>query len=198
MKYICFGALFLLLSCVPLAPIPSWPAHQLDYWQLNGRIAISTPNESWTAKVHWQQSGPSYQLRLNTPLGQGALLLEGNDNGVIMRTADNKVFTASDPDTLVTEVLKLNIPVSSLHFWIRGIPTPKPIPQWYYLNDKGHLHRLRQKGWEIEYERYLNFQGIMLPTKIFLENNQFKVKIAISNWNLNPPTPLPTLGMGNR
>jgi outer membrane lipoprotein LolB len=196
MKYIFVVVLLLLSSCVPLTPIPSWPAHQLNYWQLNGRIVISTPNESWTAKVHWQQNGSSYQLRLNTPLGQGAILLEGNDNGVIMHTADNQVFTASDPDTLVTKVLKLNIPVSGLHFWIRGLPMPKPAPQWYYFNEKGYLHRLRQKGWEIEYERYDKFQDINLPTKILLENNQFKVKIAISSWNLKPPNPLPTVGMG--
>jgi len=190
--------LLLLLSCAPLTPMPSWPAHQLNYWLLNGRIAISTPEESWTANVHWQQNGPYYQLRLNAPLGQGALLLEGNDNEVIMRTAENKVFKASNPDTLISKVLKLHIPVSGLHFWIRGIPIPKPAPQWYSLNEKGHLHRLRQKGWEIEYGRYLNFQGINLPTKLFLENNQFKVKIVISNWNLKPPIPLPTMGMGKK
>jgi outer membrane lipoprotein LolB len=174
---------WLLSSCAPLSPIPSFKTHQLNSWRLNGRIAISTQQDSWTANVYWQQQGPAYQLRLNTPLGQGALLLEGNDSGVMMQTANNQVFRARDPDALVSKVLKLHLPVTGLHFWIRGLPMPKPAPQWYQLNDRGQLHRLRQNGWEIEYGHYVNFQGIELPKKIFLENHQFKVKIIISNWD---------------
>jgi len=174
---------WLLSGCAPLSPMPSLPAHQLDSWRLNGRIAISTQENSWTANVHWQQKGPVYQLRLNAPLGQGALLLSGNESGVVMQTANNKVFKARDPDALMSKVLKLHLPVTSLHFWIRGLPTPQPAPQWYQLNERGHLHRLRQNGWEVEYGRYVNFQGIWLPKKIFLENHQFKVKIIISNWD---------------
>lgn len=184
-----FLLLVLLLSgCAQLPPLPFMPASQLNSWQLNGRIAISTKNDNWTANVYWLQQESTYQLRLNTPLGQGALLLEGNDNGVVMHTADNRVFNAPNPDVLVTNVLKLEIPVTGLYFWIRGIPISDASYQWYNLNETGQLQNLRQKGWEIEYGRYINVQGTSLPRKIFLDNGQFRVKIAISQWNINLPT----------
>ena len=183
MKHL-FVCVLLLSSCAQLPPIPPIPANQLDSWRINGRIAISTKNDSWTANVYWQQQGPTYQLRLNAPLGQGAFLLEGDDDGVIMQTANQETFTARDPDILVTQVLKLEIPVTGLHFWIRGLPAPQPSPQWYTFDETGHLHRLRQDGWEITYMRYINIQGIDLPNKIYLENDRFKVKIVISKWNI--------------
>jgi len=118
------------------------------------------------------------------PLGQGAMLIKGNDEGVVMHTANKETFTANNPDALVADVLKLEIPVTGLRFWIRGVPSSKSSPTWYTLNEAGHLHRLRQDGWEIVYKRYANVHGINLPNKIFLENDEFQVKIIISQWNI--------------
>ncbi|HDN25742.1 MAG TPA: outer membrane lipoprotein LolB [Thioploca sp.] len=184
----------LVTACSPLPPLPPNPAKQLDSWRLNGRIAISAEKENWMAKVHWQQNGPTYQLRINTSFGQGAFMLEGSDDGVVMHTADNKTFTAPDPDSLVSEVLKVDLPITNLYFWIRGLPSDNSSPSWYTFNEAGHLHRLRQDGWELDYKRYTKVHGIDLPKKIFLENPQFKIKIVISQWDItnvkSQPKPL--------
>jgi len=195
MKRFFLLALLLFSGCAQLPPLPPTPANQLESWRLNGRLAISTQDDSWTANVYWQQNGPAYQLRLNMPLGQGALLLEGNDKEVVMRTANNETFTAPDADALVAKVLNVAIPVTNLHFWIRGIPTPKSSLGGYTLNEVGQLQSLQQDGWEIVFQRYVNVHGIHLPKKIILENNSFKVKIVISQWNITkisklPPKPL--------
>ncbi len=184
----------LLYSCAQLPPMPTTPAEKLQSWRLNGRIAISTQDDSWTANVYWQQQGPTYQLRFNMPLGQGAVLLEGDDKEVMMRTANHETFKAADPDTLVAQVLKIEIPVSHLYYWIRGIPTPKASIGRYTLDEAKRLHNLQQDGWEIVYGRYVSVYGLFLPNKIFLENDNFKVKLVISQWNLSndkdPPKPL--------
>ncbi len=180
--------LLILSGCLALPALPNMPAEKLNSWQINGRIAIITKNDSWTAKFNWQQQATNYQLRFSNPMGQGAIFLDGNDTGVIMRTADNKTFTANDPDTLIADVLKLHIPVTNLHFWIRGIPNPKSSPQWYSLDKIGRLKTLRQNAWEIEYGRYVNMQNINLPKKIFLNGDDFRVKIIIDKWNITSPT----------
>jgi len=186
MKRLLILVVLLLSSCVQLPPLPPISAKQLDSWRLNGRIAISTENDSWTAKVFWRQQGAAYQLRLNTPLGQGAIMLEGDDKGVVMRQADKKTIRAANPDILIAKVLKVELPVTNLHAWIRGLPAPNSSPQWYTLdNAKRHMHSLRQDGWEIDYKKYMKVQGIDLPKKIFLENNRFKVKIVISRWEIH-------------
>jgi outer membrane lipoprotein LolB len=177
-----------LSACVALPKLPPLPASQVDAWRLNGRIGISTDSESWTASVYWQQQeNSSYQLRLNMPLGQGALLLEGDKKGVIMRTADNKTYQAANADALISEVLKLDMPVTNLQFWIRGLPAPDSVVDRYLLNDKKQLRDLQQEGWFISYLHYVNVNGIALPKKIFMENQSFKVKIAIFEWEINLP-----------
>jgi len=178
-----------LSACVSLPKLPPSPASQLDAWRLKGRIAISTDSENWTASVYWQQQDSAYQLRLNMPLGQGALLLEGDEKGVIMRTADKKTYKAANADALMSDVLKLDLPVTNLRFWIRGLPAPHSAPDRYLLNDKKQLRHLQQEGWFITYLHYVNVEGIVLPKKMFLENQSIKVKIAILEWEINPKKP---------
>ncbi|MDY6992116.1 MAG: lipoprotein insertase outer membrane protein LolB [Pseudomonadota bacterium] len=166
-----------------------WQTHQaqlrtLTAWRLNGRIAITTEQDNWTAHVHWQQHEQEYRLRFNAPLGQGALLLEGNEQQVMMHTAEQKTYIAENPDALILKTLNLAIPITGLHFWIRGLPKPKQLPSAYRLYEHGYLYSLQQDGWHIEYSRYIPNNTIELPSKIFLDNGQFKVKIVISSWDI--------------
>jgi outer membrane lipoprotein LolB len=160
-------------------------------WQLNGRIAIAKEDEHWTAHVYWHQRDADYQIRFNAPLGQGVMLLQGNEGGVMMRTADNQTLVASNPDALVVKAIKLEIPVSGLYFWIRGLPGPTALN--YQLNEAGYLYHLQQDGWDIEYGNYVNAGEVALPAKIYLENKRVKVKIVISQWDVKNPTSLSPL-----
>jgi outer membrane lipoprotein LolB len=176
--------LVLLFGCTQLPPLPTTPVSQLDSWRLTGRIAILTGHDSWIAKIYWHQQGTTYQIRLNGPTGQGALLIKGNSNGVMIHTADHKTFEAPDPDALIQKVLKLEIPLSHLHAWIRGLPYPNSSPESYTLNKAGQLQHLRQDNWRIKYDSYIKVHGLDLPKKIVIENTRFKLKIAISHWDL--------------
>lgn len=191
MRYL-FLLVLLLSGCAQLPPLPPTPASQLDSWSLNGRIAILTGHDSWIAKIYWRQQGTAYQIRLNGPTGQGALLLKGNNNGVMMHTADHKTFEAPNPDALIRKVLKLEIPLSHLHAWIRGFPDSNSTPESYTLNNAGQLQHLRQDNWRIKYGRYIKVQGIYLPKKIVIENTRFKLKIAISHWYIGQPQGIAT------
>jgi len=186
LKYF-FLVILLLSGCAQLPPLPPTPASQLDSWRLSGRIAILTGHDSWIAKIYWHQQGTAYQIRLNGPTGQGAFLIKGNHNGVMIRTADQKTFKAPDPDALIRKVLKLEIPVSHLYAWIRGFPDSNSSPESYTLNKAGQLQHLRQANWRIKYDRYIKVQGIVLPKKIVIENTRLKLKIAISQWNIGQP-----------
>lgn len=189
-----------LVSCAtqPLPPPPAtsatkalWTTHQkqlsaIKSWHLNGRIAVITTTENWTANVHWHQRAATYQLVFKAPLGQSTMSLEGNPNRVVMRTTDGKEIVENNPDVLIAKVMDLQIPVTGLYFWIRGIPAPRSTPKQYQLDEAGYLYSLQQDGWQISYKRYITVAGMSLPDKIFLENKHFKVKIAVSHWNLTP------------
>ncbi len=179
-----FIVILLLSACAQLPPLPPIPASQLNSWRLTGRLAILTGQDSWIAKIYWHQQGAAYQIRLNTPTGEGALLIQGNKNGVMIRTAEQKTFAAATPEELIRKVLKLEIPVSNLQAWIRGFPDPNSSPESYTLNQARQLQYLRQANWRIKYDSYMKVQGIYLPKQLVIENTRFQLKIAISHWNI--------------
>lgn len=196
MKHLSLLILLLLSGCALFQPPPPpaspeiiarWQANKtrlntLNTWRINGSISVTRNKENWVARVLWDQQGSNYKLRLNAPLGQGAALLSGDDNGVELRTANNQTFNAPDADALIAKVIKLEIPVNGLHFWIRGLPVPQIAQVSHKLTKTGHLYNLQQNGWHIEYGPYAKVQGFELPRKIYLDNNKFQVKIVISKW----------------
>lgn len=184
-----FISLF-LASCANLPPQntlqPLWEIHQqsmekIDMWQLNGRIFISDEDSAWNARVIWQQRPRNYQLVFNSPVG-GAMRLIGSEQQVVMNTADNQTFRAETPDKLISEVLNMNIPVQNLYYWIRGIPAPTHRQLDYILNKNGQLQQLEQSGWTVSFKRYVNVDGLALPDKVFLQNADYRVKIAVNQW----------------
>lgn len=180
----------LITSCATIpeqsALQPLWEAHQqsmqkIDMWQLNGRIVISDEDSAWNSRVIWQQRPRNYQLVFNSPVG-GAMRLIGSEQQVVMNTADNKTFRAETPEKLVSEVLNMNIPVQNLHYWIRGIPAPTQRQLNYILNENGQLQLLEQEGWTVSFKRYKYVDGVALPEKVFLQNEDYRVKIAVNRW----------------
>jgi len=183
----------LLVSCstAPITPERSagWEQLQsrlraIDQWQMNASIAVRGDKGAWSARVFWQQQKSLYQLRFHVAGGQGVVLLNGNDTGVKMRTADRQEFVAATSDSLLKNVLKVEIPVSFLFYWIRGIPSPKERVVDYRLNEFNQLSYLEQVGWKIEFVDYSDNHGHQLPAKLLLENDEYKVKILISQWKL--------------
>jgi len=183
----------LLISCstAPITPerLAAWEQwqsqlRQIDQWQMNASIAVRGDKGAWSARVFWQQQKSLYQLRFHVAGGQGIVLLDGSATEVKMRTADRQEFVAPTPDTLLKDVLKVEIPVSFLFYWIRGIPSPKERVVDYRLNEFNQLSFLAQVGWKIEFVDYREIHGHRLPVKLLLENDEYKVKILISQWML--------------
>jgi outer membrane lipoprotein LolB len=156
---------------------------KIDTWQLRGRMSIHSGDDSWIANVLWEQQPTSYQLQLNTPTGQGVLRLTGSPQQVSLRTAEGDVFNAATAEELLSERMHVNLPVSHLYSWIRGLPVDKVEIENYQLDNSGRLSLLQQANWTINYERYQPVKGISLPSKLALENREFKVKIVISLWD---------------
>lgn len=185
------GLLAVSCSTAPITPerTAAWEQaqirlRQLNTWQMNAGIAVRGDKGAWSARVFWRQRESLYQLRFHVAGGQGVVMLDGNATAVQMRTADRQQFVAPSPDTLMQEVLKVDIPVSLLFYWIRGIPAPSERVADYQLNEFNQLSYLTQMGWKVNFETYTTVQGLRLPSKLILENEEYKVKILISQWTL--------------
>lgn len=78
------------------------------------------------------------------------------------------------------------LPLSGLRHWILGRPDPQAQIFDLQLDAGGRLAELRQLGWHIRYERYAEFDGLALPTKLTLENPRLRAKLAVRRWRTGP------------
>jgi len=182
----------LLAACASVPPVPSASAEQrwrerkavlesMRVWALNGRIALNTQDDAWQANIYWQQRGDTFEIRLNAPLGAGAMALYGDKRGIVMRLPEGKTVTAQDAESLLHEHLGWRIPLAGLHYWVRGLPQPGA-PYHSELDAEGRLTELRQAGWQIKFLRYVEAIPVQLPDKIFLEHPQLHARLVIQQW----------------
>jgi len=156
---------------------------RIKNWDLKGLIAIRNTKEAWSANWQWHQNQNNYTIGLFGPLGSHSIQLTGSPNSVLLETSEGKKVTASSPETLLEQQLGWRLPVSSLYYWIRGLPVPN-IPAQKQLDDSQRITVLAQQGWRIEYLRYSSINQIDLPSKMILNNSALNVKIIINLWQI--------------
>ena len=154
-----------------------------DSWVLEGRIALRLEDEGWHAGLLWQQHPDHYYIRLQGPLGQGALELNGGPEGVVLERADGRISRARDPDILLYQETGWQLPVSGLRYWVRGRPLPG-LEARSRRDEQGRLVELYQAGWAIRYTDF--FATGALPRRIELVNGAVRVKLIIDQWQRLP------------
>ena len=76
-------------------------------------------------------------------------------------------------------VLGWTLPVSSLIYWIRGLPAPGV---YHAQTDAyGHLSKLSQAGWILKFSQYLSLKGVDLPQILQLNSGPLKIKIVVQH-----------------
>lgn len=176
-----------LFTPLQQAETSDWELHRaaltnLQRWSITGRLAIQSGQEGWNATLHWDQDNENYTLRLIAPLGQGTYQLYGDNHVVSLLTAENKVFRADNPETLLQQNLGWSVPVGGLKYWIKGIPDPGVNMENLVVNEDGRMTDLQQSGWRISIIRYSDFNGTQLPSKLFMQNDHFKLRLVVQDW----------------
>lgn len=156
----------------------------IQNWDLEGLIAVrnQAKNDSGSANLKWQQNRQNYSMLFYGPMGAGSQKLAGGPGKVTLEMADGKKVTAASPEALLASQTGWRLPVSSMYYWVRGLPVPS-LPAEKKFDNFNHLIQLSQQGWTIQYQRYTSVNKIDVPTKILLANPQMNVKLIISQWN---------------
>lgn len=153
---------------------------ELSHWQLSGKLGIRSQQKTQSAYLNWQQCGEFFDIRLSGPLGQGGARLKGSGQAVTLQTADN-TSSASDPEQLLQQQLGWSMPISQLHYWVRGIPSPNQDYQRTPGNDG-----FEQAGWHISYQRLQKVGKLTLPAKAIASHPRLKLTLLLKNWQLDP------------
>lgn len=158
----------------------------IEQWTVVGKLGVQSAQDSWSAGLTWRQGRDNYRLRLSGPLGQGLMELRGSPGLVEMHTSDDGVYRAPTAEELMQAHAGWRVPLSGLRYWILGRPDPQAPIVYLELDPGGRLAELRQLGWHIRYERYGEFDGIALPTKLTLENSRMRAKLVLRSWLTGP------------
>jgi outer membrane lipoprotein LolB len=156
---------------------------QFDQWQLQGRTAITQGKEGWNAGLRWQENQGAYQIKIEGPFSQGGITLEGNASQAVLTMTDGQKISARDPEILIKEALGIQLPVSALRDWVRGIPYSSINIDQLELDTEGQVTHLVQQGWDISFLKYVPFGIYSLPTKIFIKNQDLSLRLAVTRWN---------------
>jgi outer membrane lipoprotein LolB len=181
----------LLAGCSALPPATfqhPQAAADLDIWAFNGRVSLTRGETGWHAGLTWSERSGEYDLSVTGPLGQGAFELRGDPDGVILVDADSRTYTARDADALLRHVTGWTLPVSGLHYWVRGLAVPG-VEAEVERDSVGLLSRLVQSGWAISYDRYQSIGDLILPGRLRMERDDIAVRLVIDEWLLYAADP---------
>lgn len=194
-------ALFLLMGlsgCTTVKEAPQLPQNKpvtwdnrgtslsnITKWNIQGMIAVhnQAKNTSVSANLSWQQNNQYYTMLFYGPMGAGSQKLTGGPGKVVLEMGDGKKVTAKSPEALLASQTGWRLPVSSLYYWIRGLPVPN-LPAEKKFDTYNHITQLNQQGWVIQYLRYTSVNQMDLPTKILVMNPEMNVKMIISQWKI--------------
>lgn len=156
---------------------------RLHGWSLQGRLAISDENDGGSGALRWSHSDSGSRLDFHGALGRGAWSLESDNDSARLQMADGSRFTADSVRELVESQLGWHIPVDQLSWWVLGVEAPGSIER-RSIDESGELNELKQSGWEIEFSRYREQDGVLLPGRMIARQDDKTVKLAIREWDL--------------
>lgn len=176
----------------PAAPTTSnvsWESRKtelsrLQNWQLSGKIAVITAQDSGSASVDWSQRAQNFTISLYGPLGAGGMKLNGTAGKVTMQNSKGQTVSAASAEQLIAQQWGWKLPVSYLKYWVRGLPVPN-LPQTSTFDAAHRLLALNQQGFNIQYSDYTTSGSMDLPSRLTINSPNFKSKIVIYKWNTN-------------
>lgn len=120
-------------------------------WSLQGRVALSNGRDGGSGRIEWQQVGPRYAVTLSAPITRQSWRLSGGAGEVLLEGLDGGPRHGSDPAQLLRASTGWDIPVLALTAWLRGARAQGLGPAQLQFGVDGHLLRIEQGGWVIEY-----------------------------------------------
>lgn len=162
----------------------------IQHWELRGRLAVRVEERGGQASLTWKRSAAQQDIRLNGPLGRGAVRVTQNEAGARLQDSEQRVFLASNAEALLYDYTSWRLPLTNLNFWVRGVPVPG-LSSSQELDDAGRLLTLRQQGWLVQYQGYVQSGAHVLPNRLTLtysanpmnlDTPPMEVRIVIDRW----------------
>lgn len=183
MRSAIFGVCLLLAACATVELQAPTAGPIGDAFHLSGRVSVKYGAEAASGKITWQHDAAGDDLLFSTPLGQGVARIIRRDERVSLTTSDQKVYHASDVESLTEQVLGWRLPLAGLPDWVRG-RSAAGAPAQTRLDSAQRLAELRQSGWLVEFLGYKSENGP--PALLRLSREDVEIRLVIDQWQAAP------------
>ncbi len=141
----------------------------------------------------WQHDATNDSIDLYSPLGSQVASIKKTADQVTLLDAKGNSISAENAEALTLTALGWRLPLSGLVDWSLGRPTGSVV-QSISWDEQGLLTTLKQDGWDIQYQNYVENNGLFLPSKILLKSEKLNLKLLVEKWltvgkireNINP------------
>lgn len=186
-------AVAVLASCrtTPVSPPAgtAWQARRPElqaraHFALKGRVAVAAGNEGFNANLHWTQDGTRSSLTLEGPLGVGGAQVSASGNELSLVTSRGEHLDSDAAHAALVARLGFDPPLSSLRYWVLGVPDPAAPATEALDSQTQRLSALTQAGWRIDYTAYSAVGAESLPARLTMQRDTVRVRLLVDDWHL--------------
>jgi len=172
---------------------------QLQDWRAKGRIALATPQDSFTAALTWEQQLQNFNVRLSVLFGQRTLQVSQRGATATLRAPGRAVANGQDAELLLLRELGVRVPLRQFVFWMRGLPGNVGSPSY---DSNGRLQKLAYRdadgvNWNATFGRFKVVNSLELPELIDIIGGDIRIRLLISSWTFDSVAAPPTVSAGN-
>lgn len=139
----------------------------LTDWNISGKVGVRSGKKGDSARLLWARDDERHDIQIYGPLGGGRVRLLMTPAGAELRDKKANVERAATASILLQNQLGWRVPFDELMWWVKGLPAPGTVEN-YSLDNIGLLQTLTQLGWQVQFNSYRNWDGIVLPQKLTL------------------------------
>jgi outer membrane lipoprotein LolB len=197
-KNLLLATILLMGGCATFSPPPTPPTNasvnqkhlatlaNIKAFSLKGRLGVVTNPRGFSGGIEWQHQNINDNIDIFSPVGGKVANIAKNPSGVTLTTQDSHSIKANDAESLTEATLGWRLPLSGLSDWAIGRPTASKIETSSW-DEQGRLTTLKQDGWDISYEAYIQINGadnngVFLPSKVVLKSEKVNLKLLVEKW----------------
>jgi len=132
-----------------------------------------------SGRIQWRQQGEDYDISLSAPITKQTWRLRSSNGRVLLEGLPGGAREGTDAEALLLAATGWRIPVAAMAAWARGTRSQE-VAELEFGPDSLPA-TLRQGGWTVTYRDW-NQSDPALPTKVFADSGDARVRLAVDQW----------------